>query len=1066
MANSLQGRGARRFMRRRGTLGNLLLAGALLIAADVLYLQSAGSPPEATSTPMAAATEEKDWLETAKERLLKKSQRPNKPYDKPAEASDFYLQQRTGGAALDYAALAQAALEAQSMPAVTPTPSGFLLDGKFTGDAKSTIGGWTELGPGNIGGRTRALIIDPATPATMYAGGVAGGVWKTTNAGGNWAPLDDLMDNLAVTTLAFEGQGSGAINTSVIYAGTGEGYFNGDAVQGAGIFKSTDAGATWAQLASTNTGNFLFVNKLVASPNDPQTLYAATRTGVFKTVDAGTTWSVVLGNTGSGGASDTVQSTFVGMTDIEIRTDLGTDTLIASNGSFLGDGIYRSLNAGATWARVHTNANIGRSDLAIAPSNQNVMYALTANSASDHRLLNVFRSNDGGATWSPQITGGFDQTNPNWLLLSNPIIANLSSCFASSNSLLSQGWYDNIIAVAPHDEDIVFAGGVDLFRSDNGGANWGIISYWWLDPTFDEYAHADQHTIVFHPDWDGTANTTLYVGNDGGVQGTANALAAVASGANSGICFNNPSVPTLVDWFSLNNDYGVTQFYNGRPYPSTANYLGGTQDNGTLGGSDGAGLNGWVELNGGDGGYVSFNPANINTLFAETTGLSMVRSTNGGASFSDITAGITNAGFLFISPFRHDPNSADRIFYGGAAPWRSNNASSQANPNLVTWTQAGANWSGGGSASAFCVDPNNSNNVWAGTSAADVYRVTNGTTSTAATVWTNVTPAAFTTGFVSWIEVDPTDATGNTVYFTNSRFNASGRKVWRTLDGGTNWTDITSNIPNIPVHCIVVDPDDGNSLYVGTDLGVYVSQDQGGTWASMNTGGFANVVVETLEFQNPSTLYAFTHGRGAYRAAVTPTQVTISGTVLNGATGEPGVTLTGLPGSPVTDASGNYSVNVPGGFTGTATPAKAGFTFTPSSRAYTNLTADAANEDYAANPIPPGSHTISGTITNSGLPVSGVLMSGLPGNPSTDVAGLYVGTVADGFSGTVTPLKAGHTFAPVSRTYTNVTADIANDDYTVTAVSAVPLKWWPLALAHLLFGILAYRWYARRSTTA
>ena len=118
--------------------------------------------------------------------------------------------------------------------------------------------------------------------------------------------------------------------------------------------------------------------------------------------------------------------------------------------------------------------------------------------------------------------------------------------------------------------------------------------------------------------------------------------------------------------------------------------------------------------------------------------------------------------------------------------------------------------------------------------------------------------------------------------------------MWRTLDGGANWTDITSNIPNIPVHCIVVDPDDGNSLYVGSDLGVYVSVDQGGTWASMNTGGFANVVVETLEFQNASTLYAFTHGRGAYRASVTPTLVTISGTILNGGLGEPGVTLGGL----------------------------------------------------------------------------------------------------------------------------------------------------------------------------
>jgi len=984
------------------------------------------------------------------------------PYDQPAEASDFYLLQRTGGAPLDYALLEQAAREAQAMPTVSATTTGFLLDGNLkSANDKSTIGGWMELGPGNIGGRTRALIIDPGSPATMYAGGVAGGVWKTTNGGSNWAPLDDLMGNLAVTTLVFEGQGSGSINTNVIYAGTGEGYFNGDAVQGAGIFKSVDAGATWSQLTTTAAADFLFVNKLVASPNNAQTVYAATHTGVFKTVDGGASWSPVLNNSGIAGPNNTIVNTFVGFTDIEIRTDLGTDTLIASNGSFVQDGIYRSLDAGGSWTRVHTSAGIGRSDLAIAPSNQAVMYALSADNTNGHRLLNVYRSADGGATWAPQISGAFDQTNPKWLLLSNPIIANLSSCFASSNSLLSQGWYDNIIAVAPHDENIVFAGGVDLFRSDDGGATWGIISYWWLDPVFNEYAHADQHTIVFHPSWDGSTNSTMFVGNDGGVHQTNNALAAVSGGSNFGICFNAPSVPTSVVWSTLNNDYGVTQFYAGRPLPLSANYFGGTQDNGTLAGNDSAGLNGWVELNGGDGGYVSYDPGNLSILFAETTGLSMVRSTNGGTSFNDVTGGIANAGFLFISPFRHDPSNANRIFYGGAAPWRSNNAATEPNPALVSWTQAGTNWSGGGSASAFCVDPNNSDNVWAGTSAGDVYRVTNGTTSTAATTWANITPAAFTSGFVSWVEVDATDTTGNTAYFTNSNYNAGGHKVWRTKNAGSTWTDITSNIPNIPVHCVVVDPDDGNSLYVGTDLGVYVSQDQGGTWASMNTGGFANVVVETLEFQTPTVLYAFTHGRGAFRASITPTLVTVSGTILNGGSGEPGVTLTGLPGSPVTDGGGNYSTDVPGGFSGAATPVKAGFTFTPSSRAYTNLMVDVANEDYVATPVAVGTHTISGTITNSGVPVASVLMSGLPGNPSTDVAGVYVGTVSEGFSGTVTPFKVGHTFAPTSRTYTNVTADLTGENYTVSALSAVPIGWAPLAFAHLVLGVVVCVCYAR-----
>jgi len=158
------------------------------------------------------------------------------------------------------------------------------------GSTGGVLGTWQALGPGNVGGRTRAIIIDPVTPNTMYAAGVAGGVWKTTNAGASWSPLDDFMANIAVSCMAFEPG-----NSSVIYAGTGEGFFNADGVQGAGIFKSLDAGATWTRLASTTGVDFQFVNDLVVGNGaNSQHVYAATRSGVWRSLDGGTTWAMIM----------------------------------------------------------------------------------------------------------------------------------------------------------------------------------------------------------------------------------------------------------------------------------------------------------------------------------------------------------------------------------------------------------------------------------------------------------------------------------------------------------------------------------------------------------------------------------------------------------------------------------------------------------------------------------------------------------------------------------------------------------------------------------------------------
>jgi hypothetical protein len=705
---------------------------------------------------------------------------------------------------------------------------------------------WQFLGPGNVGGRTRALLIDPHDSNVMYAAAVSGGVWKTIDGGASWTSVTDFLPNIAVSSLAFDPSDS-----SVVYAGTGEGYFRevvrgtNVPIRGNGIYVTRDAGATWQQLPSTDGQDFYWVNDLVVSTHDSRRIYAATRNGVFRSQDGGESWTPVVTPNVNGGCLD-----------LAFRGDTANDFLFAACGMLQGQStVYRSTNAegDGAWTSVLTEAKMGRTTLAIAPSNPSIVYALAAHNGGtfDQGLHAVFRSTADGAagTWTAQVRTATIPSTYGHLLLTNPSSATTNECQSTKTSNLSNmGWHANVIAVDPTDPDRVWAAGVDLFRSDDGGRNWGVASYWAAPESASSFVHADQHGIVFDPHYDGVANQTMLVTNDGGVFRTDNARADVATRI---IDYCTPEASHVV-FRSLNHDFGATQFYHGAVFPGGDRYLGGAQDNSTPVGSDTAGVNGWNLAFGGDGGYVAVDTVEPGVYYAEAQFGQIARFRGNGFLF----VGVPDGDYLFITPFLIDPNQHDRLWVGGGMRLLRRDAR-YVNATVSLDTHI----------TALDVAPGNSNRVLFGTENGAIYRSDAALSAGGTTVWSSTTPRD---GWVSSLTFDPANA--SVAYATYATF-GGGVHVWKTSDAGATWIPLdgigAGALPDVPTHTLAIGPDD--TLYLGTDLGIFVSSDGGELWFA--EGSFPRVITEKLVLAGTTrgtALFAFTHGRGAWRADLTP----------------------------------------------------------------------------------------------------------------------------------------------------------------------------------------------------
>lgn len=675
--------------------------------------------------------------------------------------------------------------------------------------------GWRSLGPGNIGGRTRSIVVHPQNRNILWAGSVGGGIWRTANAGTTWQPVDDFMANLAVTSIVID-----PTNPDRLYAGTGEGFNNNDALRGGGIFETTD-GITWRLLPATNREEMRFITRLAVSA-DGAVLLASTKTGIWRSEDAArAVWRQVLNDP---------------IGDVDCHP---TDSRRAIAGSLTSGESYFSSDGGNTWTRsTHAGTWRNRVEVAYAVADPSVVYA----------SVNI----DGGEIWrSPNHGIDFDKRR--------------SEAAPGRRALYlgEQGWYANVIwAGDPRDRDFVIAGGVDLWRSTDGGDSLVPITDW-QQPTS---VHADHHCIA-------VASSVLplqvYAGNDGGVYRADDLRTAGRNATRSD------------GWTTLVNTYEVTQFYAAAGNPATGVIIGGTQDNGTVRFDPTAGPQRWTKMFGGDGGWCASDPTDPRFFYGEYVNLNIHRSTDEGRSADFISGMFWNntsqpkrwdfkpAPFtiedsrnsrraLFIAPFVLDPNDPDTLIGGGAALWRTNDVKT---PNT---TVGGPTWEAIKPPvalvplpliSAIAIARGSSDTIWIGYDKGRLERTSNGTAALPA--WSAIAgplPARYCTSIV----ISPADR--NLVYVTFGGYERSN--VWHTRDGGTTWTDLGISLPAVPVRALAIHPDRADFLYLGTEIGVFASENGGATWSPTNEGP-TNCSVDDL-FWMDRTLVCATHGRGVF----------------------------------------------------------------------------------------------------------------------------------------------------------------------------------------------------------
>ncbi|QQS35832.1 MAG: T9SS type A sorting domain-containing protein [Ignavibacteriales bacterium] len=677
---------------------------------------------------------------------------------------------------------------------------------------KLTTYTWEQIGPHNIGGRTLDVEFNPQNPNTIFAGAASGGLWRSYTGGLGamaWERIETGFPMLGVSSIAIQQSDS-----NTIYIGTGEVYnyqmsLGGEVIRttrgsyGIGILKSTDYGNTWIKSLDWSYNQERGVNEVEIDPNNSSIIWAATSEGIFKSTNAGATWNI----------SNNVLMGF----DIAINP-LNSNIVYVSHGNLgsVGHGIYRTTNGGTNWTKLTNGLPLtfgGKAIFSMYKTNPQIIYVSIGNGDAS-----------GAGTWLCKTTNGGD----NWTIVNTTDYATY------------QGWYSHWVGVHPTNPDFLLTGGIDIYKSTNGGTNLNIKTdwaAWYFGVTIpgepegpSDYVHADQHSVTFHP----TNPNIIYFGTDGGVFRTTD------GGETFGGC---------------NGGYQSTQFYNGfsSSFQTPNLGIGGLQDNAT---AIFEGTVAWRRVIGGDGCQTGINAANENILYGTSQYLNLLRSTNRGLNWSGITPG-GRVSPAFVAPFIICQSNPSVIYAGSKVFHRSTNSGS-------SWTLGnGGVQLDGNEILAIGVSATSTDTVYVGTAptttTAHVFRSTNG-----GSTFTNIT-GIIPDRYIDDIAVDPSDS--KVVYVVVSGFGTS--HLFKSTNAGNDWIDIGSTLPDVPSSAIVVNPFNTQQLFFGNDIGVYFSPDAGLSWYEYMIGLPQSAMIMDLSIvRSDNRIRAATHGNGVYEADI------------------------------------------------------------------------------------------------------------------------------------------------------------------------------------------------------
>ncbi|MDD5695016.1 MAG: PKD domain-containing protein, partial [Bacteroidales bacterium] len=652
---------------------------------------------------------------------------------------------------------------------------------------RQSLGQWVNLGPFTVPlargyqglGRINAIAFDPVDPEVIYIGAPSGGLWRSLDNGETWVCLTDELPTLGVSSIVIDFN-----DPDIIYIGTGD-RDAGDAA-GLGVMKSTDGGITWT--SASNGMDNKTVGKLIMYPGDPGTILAATGGGVYKTMNGGESWY----RTHAGDHKDIV-----------FRVDDPNVVFATANGR-----LYVSFDLGESWSQVTNGITPGnRGAIGVTPADPNVVYFFTTTSSS---YKGIFRSTDGGNSFT--------------LMSTTP---NIMSWGCNDSAEGGQAWYDLDIAVDEQDPNSVYAGGVNCFKSTDGGATWFIVSHWWGDCGVPA-VHADLHVLEYNPH-DGR----LFAGNDGGIYYTAD------DGES---------------WIEISNGLAISQTYRlGQSATSRNLVINGYQDNGTSTYTGQA----WLNVYGGDGMECAFDYQDSRYSYATLYYGSIFRLFNNGNAnqiAGEGVNGITEGG-AWVTPFILSESDPAAMFVGYTNVWYCDNVKA----GTIQWKKI----SEGQSAQVNVLEQ----------SPADpgILYVARGNTLVSTNdafgdpvEWISLNNFLPNSSSISDIEAHPLDP--DVVYMTQ------GNHAYQSSDKGLSWIDITGSLPNIYFSGITYYKNSQDGLYLGTDAGIYYRDQSMDDWIQYS-GGFpvAGRVTEIDIFYDPVSpegdmLKAATYGRGLWES--------------------------------------------------------------------------------------------------------------------------------------------------------------------------------------------------------